>query len=195
MSFEFRIESNVMARTKKATLPAGLARDIAVTWARERPDLDPLDYLLPIYILRLGRIVEWDGNRLWKNNFGISSPDMRVLFALRRAGGDCSRRPTDLFRALLVTSGAMTKIVDRLGAEGLVKRRPDPSDKGGFQIQLTAKGKRIADDAMTQMAAATILTSSRISLSKTERKVMVDLLQRVLLEVEEIMSAEEASDR
>ena len=90
-----------MARTKKITL--GHARDIADSWARERPDLDPLDYLLPIYMVRLGRIVERDGDRMWKKVFNISSPEMRVLLALRRAGGDFSRRPTDLFRALFVT--------------------------------------------------------------------------------------------
>jgi DNA-binding MarR family transcriptional regulator len=183
-----------MARTKKTTLPVGLARDIAKSWAKERPDLDPLDYLLPIYMVRLGRIIERDGDQMWKERFGISSPDMRVLLALRRAGGDFSRRPTDLFQALLVTSGAITKIVDRLSADGLVKRRPDPSDKGGFLIQLTAKGRKVADDALTQMADTTVLATSRISLSKKERKLMVDLCERILLEIEEGMRAEQEEE-
>ena len=183
-----------MARTRKTTLPVGLARDIAKSWAKERPDLDPLDYLLPIYMVRLGRIVERDGDQMWKERFGISSPDMRVLLALRRAGGDFSRRPTDLFQALLVTSGAITKIVDRLSADGLVKRRPDPSDKGGFLVQLTSKGRKVADDALTQMADTTVLATSRISLSRNERKLMVDLCERILLEIEEGMRAEQEEE-
>jgi DNA-binding MarR family transcriptional regulator len=183
-----------MARTKKITLPIGHARDIAESWARERPDLDPVDYLLPIYMVRLGRIVERDGDQIWKRMFKISSPEMRVLLALRRAGGDFSRRPTDLFRALLVTSGAITKIVDRLSADGLVKRRPDPSDKGGFLIHLTAKGKKVADDALTQMTRTTVLAASRISLSRRERKLMVDLCERILLDIEEGMRAEQEED-
>jgi DNA-binding MarR family transcriptional regulator len=183
-----------MARTKKITLPIGHARDIADSWARERPDLDPLDYLLPIYMVRLGRIVERDGDQMWKKLFKISSPEMRVLLALRRAGGDFSRRPTDLFRALLVTSGAITKIVDRLSVDGLVKRRPDPSDKGGFLIHLTAKGKKVADDALTQMARTTVLATSRISLSKKERKLMVDLCERILLDIEEGMRADQEDE-
>ena len=183
-----------MARTKKSNLPIGHARDIADSWAKERPDLDPLDYLLPIYMVRLGRIVERDGDQMWKRKFNISSPEMRVLLALRRAGGDFSRRPTDLFRALLVTSGAITKIVDRLSADGLVKRRPDPSDKGGFLIHLTAKGKKVADDALTQMAHTTVLATSRISLSKKERKVMVDLCERILLDIEDGMRAEQEEE-
>ena len=183
-----------MVRTKKITLPIGHARDIAESWAKERPDLDPVDYLLPIYMVRLGRIVERDGDQMWKKTFGISSPEMRVLLALRRAGGDFSRRPTDLFRALLVTSGAITKIVDRLSADGLVKRRPDPSDKGGFLIHLTAKGRKVADDALTQMAGTTVLAGSRISLSRKERKLLVDLCERILLDIEEGMRAEQEDE-
>jgi DNA-binding MarR family transcriptional regulator len=183
-----------MARTKKSTLPIGHARDIADSWARERPDLDPLDYLLPIYMVRLGRIAERDTDQTWKKLFKISSPEMRVLLALRRAGGEFSRRPTDLFRALLVTSGAITKIVDRLSADGLVKRRPDPSDKGGFLIHLTAKGKKVADDALTQMTRTTVLAASRISLSRKERKLMIDLCERILMDIEEDIRAGEEDE-
>jgi len=182
---------HLMARTKKSPLPIGHARDIADSWARERPDLDPLDYLLPIYMVRLGRIVERDGDQTWKKMFKLSSPEMRVLLALRRAGGDFSRRPTDLFRALLVTSGAITKIVDRLSADGLVKRRSDPSDKGGFLIHLTAKGKKVADDALTQMARTTVLAASGISLSRKERKLLIDLCERILIDIEGMRAAQE----
>jgi len=119
---------------------------------------------------------------------------MRVLLALRRAGGDFSRRPTDLFQALLVTSGAITKIVDRLAAVGLVKRRPDPSDKGGFLIYLTAKGKKVADDALTQMAHNTLIGTSRVSLSKKERKLLVDLFARTLFEIEDGVRADQEDE-
>src|SRR5580704_16441347 len=94
---------------KKTALPSDHAKDIAKTWAKERPELDPLDYLLPIYLLRIARIVERSADQRARRSFGISSAELRVLLALRRAGGNYSRRPTDLFRALLVTSGAITK--------------------------------------------------------------------------------------
>jgi DNA-binding MarR family transcriptional regulator len=183
-----------MARTKKSNLPIGRARDIADSWARERPDLDPLDYLLPIYLVRLARIVERSGDQIFKKMFNLRSPDMRVLLALRRAGGDFSRRPTDLFQALLVTSGAITKIVDRLSAVGLVKRRPDPSDKGGFLIYLTAKGNKVADDALTQMAHNTLIGTSHVSLSKKERKLLVDLFARTLFEIEDGVRADQEDE-
>src|SRR5262249_2925915 len=104
-----------MARTSKR-ITSSPAQDIAASWARERPDLDPLDYLLPIYLIRIGRIVDRVGDRKWQRLFGLSASEIRVLFALRRSGGDYARRPTDLFKALLVTSGAITKKIDRLTA-------------------------------------------------------------------------------
>lgn len=155
-----------------------------MSWAKERPDLDPLDYLLHIYLIRIGRIVERAADQRARESYGINSAELRVLLALRRVGGNFSRRPTDLFRALLVTSGTITKNVDHLAALGLVKRQPDPSDKGGFLIHLTARGKRVADDSMTALVSQSILSSKRISLPRTERKRMVRLCEQILLDLE-----------
>lgn len=172
-----------MARTSKSVTTSPVL-DIATSWARERPDLDPLDYLLPIYLIRVGRIVDRVGDRKWQRLFGLSASEIRVLFALRRSGGDYARRPTDLFRALLVSSGSITKKVDRLTAAGLVKRRADPADRGGFLIHLTAKGKQIADQALESLADESILSRSQISLSRQERKLMIRLCERILLDFE-----------
>ena len=172
-----------MARTSK-NITSSSARDIATSWARERPDLDPLDYLLPIYLIRIGRIVDRVGDRKWQRLFGLTASEIRVLFALRRSGGDYARRPTDLFRALLVTSGAITKKIDRLTGIGLVKRRADPTDKGGFLVHLTAKGKQVADQALESLADDSILSKSQISLSRQERKLLTKLCERILLDFE-----------
>ena len=176
---------------KKTALPSDHAKDIAKTWLKERPDLDPLDYLLPIYLLRIARIVERAADQRARRSFGISSAELRVLLALRRAGGHYSRRPTDLFRALLVTSGAITQNVDRLAALGLVKRQPDPSDKGGFLIHLTARGKQVADKSMNELTTSGILARGKISLTRAGRKTMVKFLEQILLDLEN--SGEKAS--
>jgi DNA-binding MarR family transcriptional regulator len=167
---------------RKRTIPAANhARNIASSWARERPDLDPIDYLLHIYLIRIGRIVERDGELKWRRLCGISANETRILLALRRAGGAYARRPTDLFQALLVTSGAITKNVDRLAEAGFVKRRPDPSDKAGFLVHLTARGKQAADKIMSEIARSSLLSAPQISLSRTERKTMTKLAERILL--------------
>ena len=83
--------------------------EITREWERERPDLDLRDFLLAIYLRRLGRLIENEYNRMCQARFGMSAWDMRVLLALRRGGPPYAMRPTDLFEALLVTSGAVTK--------------------------------------------------------------------------------------
>src|SRR5258706_12780785 len=84
-------------------------------------------------------------NRLCQRDYRVSGSDMRVLFALRRGGPPYVKRPTDLFKALLVTSGAMTKKVDRLATLGMVERVQDPGHLGGVLVRFTKKGFRLAD--------------------------------------------------
>src|SRR5689334_928493 len=100
---------------------------ISQQWQRARPDLDLDDFLLAIYCMRLGTIGDRAYDRVCRAEYGISGGDMRVLLALRRGGRPFVMRPTDLFRALLVTSGAITKKVDRLVDAGYAERLPDPA--------------------------------------------------------------------
>src|SRR5260221_2610967 len=117
---------------------------ITVQWQRERGDLDLSSFLLAIYLMRLGTMIERDFDRLCQRDYRVSGSDMRVLFALRRGGPPYVKRPTDLFKALVVTSGAMTKKVDRLATLGMVERVQDPGPLGGVSHPLTGKKVRVA---------------------------------------------------
>ena len=158
------------------------AREIAESLKRERPDLDPSDYLYLIYANRLGRILETVDDRHCRDEFGMSSADMRVLFALRRSGPGYALRPTELFRALLVTSGAITKQVDRLAAGGYVARQPGPAKSGGYLIHLTAKGFKIADDALTSLVHSSVMSIN--ALTSAERDQVCTLLEKMLVDLE-----------
>ena len=109
--------------------------------------------LLAIYLQRLGMLIHADFERYCQAQFKMRASDLRVLLALRRGGPPYSKRPTDLFRALLVTSGAVTKQVDRLEKRRLVKRLPDQSYGGGFQVQLTDAGRKFVDKVVAALAA------------------------------------------
>lgn len=165
-------------------------RDIAASWARERPDLEPADYLHFIYAMRLGRLLDRVDDRRNRKVYGVSGADMRVLFALRRSGKPYMRRPTDLFRALLVTSGAITKQVDRLEKAGFVAREPDPGHAAGFLVRLTAPGVKLADKAMTALAQSSVLSAGRTTLTRTERAKLIELCQKALLGLEDLPDEE-----
>ena len=168
---------------KRIAVPHSHARDVAESIRRERPDLNPSDYLYWIYLRRLGHILDQVDDRRCRSRFGVSSADMRVLYALRRAGAPYSRRPTELFRSLLVTSGAVTKQVDRLAKLKLVKRSPDPANKASFLVSLTARGLKVADDSLTALAEFA-RPSKTSSLSRVEHDMMCALCEKMLLDLE-----------
>ena len=49
----------------------------------------------------------------------------------------------ELQRKLLVSSGGITYLVDRLAEQGLVKRRPSPEDRRARYAALTRKGEEL----------------------------------------------------
>jgi DNA-binding MarR family transcriptional regulator len=69
----------------------------------------------------------------------ITLPQFDVLVQLSRQKEGLSF--IDLSRRLLVTSGNLTGIVDRLEREGLVQREPDAVDRRIVRIHLTPKGR------------------------------------------------------
>jgi DNA-binding MarR family transcriptional regulator len=139
-------------------------------WERERPDLDLGDFLLAIYLRRLGRLIENEYDRMCQARFAMSAWDMRVLLALRRGGPPYAMRPTDLFEALLVTYGAVTKQVDRLQRRRLVKRLPDPDYGGGFRVQLTKRGLEMVDAAVELLAVDSAIKPATAQLDPRERE-------------------------
>lgn len=175
-----------VAKTKSHAL------EIAASLKRERPDLDPADYLYLVYAQRLGRILDTVDDRHCRVEFGISAADMRVLYALRRSGPSYALRPTELFRSLLVTSGAITKQVDRLIAAGLVDRQPGPKKSGGFLIHLTEKGSRMADEALTSLVNSSVL--SLHALTYEERKKLLVMFEKMLMDLEHRLHSDEAAD-
>ena len=70
-----------------------------------------------------------------------NNPEIRVSVALHRGG---AMRPRDLQEAAGLTSGGLTKLLDRLEQAGLVRRgaRGTTSDGRAVEVRLTAAGRR-----------------------------------------------------
>jgi DNA-binding MarR family transcriptional regulator len=76
-----------------------------------------------------------------------------VLATLRRSGNPYMLSPTRLYEAAMISSGGMTNRLDRLERAGLIERRPDPNDRRGKLIALTAAGRRVIDETITRHVA------------------------------------------
>lgn len=128
--------------------PDHVAR-IQAEWARERPDVD----VSPQGVIgRLHRLASRLTDELCVvyRRHGLTEGEFDVLAALRRAGAPFERAPGELARFTMVTTGAMTKRLDRLVEAGLVTRRPASGDGRGRVVALTEAGRGLVDRAFTE---------------------------------------------
>ena len=155
---------------------------ILAQWQRERPDLD----VSPMGIIgRMGRLSKHLERAIQEtfSDFGLNVGEFDVLATLRRSGQPYQLTPTELFNTLMVSSGTMTHRIDRLEQADLVKRIPDPSDRRGTLIQLTNKGFNVIEKAVE----AHVANEHRLLsiLEEAERKVLAQLLRKLLISFEE----------
>ncbi len=147
-------------------------------WAVQRPDLDPA------WIALLGRlgdaaaIVARDHLEPLFAGFGLRPGEFDVLAALRRAGPPFALSPTALYEGAMITSSAMTNRIDRLEAAGLVTRRPDPEDRRGRRVVLTASGRALID----RVIAAHVANEARVlaGLTEAEQHSLAALLRKLV---------------
>jgi DNA-binding MarR family transcriptional regulator len=111
--------------------------------------------------------------------YGITWGEYLVLAALRRAGPPYRMNPTTLFNSVILSSGAMTNRLDGLEGMGLIRRLPDPNDRRGRLVELTAKGRDLVDKAVVEHLANEERMLS--GLSAAERTKLADLLRKLLL--------------
>lgn len=68
-------------------------------------------------------------------------PWYQVLIELRRAGG--SLRMHQLAEVATLSRSGTTRFVDRMEEAGLVERRVCPTDRRGFEVVMTDKGRTV----------------------------------------------------
>ncbi len=154
---------------------------ILAQWRRERPDLD----VTPLGLFaRLFRAAHLTDGALAQTLVGhdLQTGWFDLLAALRRAGAPYELNPTQLMGATMLSSGGMTKRLDRLVEAGLVERRPDPADRRGTLVGLTRQGKATVDKALK----AHMANEERLlgSLTPVERRALDDLLRTLLADLE-----------
>jgi DNA-binding MarR family transcriptional regulator len=156
--------------------------EIVAQWRRERPDLNVAPLGLMGRLLRAANLADAtfaEGIA----EYGLQPGWFDLLAALRRTGAPYELNPTQLVRATLISSGGMTKRLDRLTEAGLVRRRPDPDDRRGTLVGLTRRGLATIDDAIRTHVA----NEDRVlgALSAAERRTLDGLLRRLLTDLEE----------
>jgi DNA-binding MarR family transcriptional regulator len=105
-----------------------------------------------------------------------------LLFLSRAPRG--SMRVGDLARALRVTVGGTSKLVDRIAGAGLIARASDPDDRRASRVVLTTAGKR-------KLTAARKTYDAEVSsilegvLRPAEQQQMSDYVSRLLTSIDQ----------
>jgi DNA-binding MarR family transcriptional regulator len=118
--------------------------------------------------------------------WNLTMPQFDVLAELARAP-EKGFTFVELSRLLLVTSGNLTGIIDRLEADGLVKREAEITDRRVTRMRLTALGKRRMDEILPLHGADVAQT---LSVMPRER---LALLNELLGELRDGLHAQERS--
>jgi DNA-binding MarR family transcriptional regulator len=147
---------------------------IMAHWRTERPDLD----VAPLGIIgRLHRLAARLTEEIVAGyaEFGLGEGEFDVLATLRRAGAPYELTPSELADSTMVSSGAVTKRVDRCVERGLVSRRVGEGDARSRVVALTDTGRDLIDRAFeAHMANEQRLVSS---LNEMERARLAHLLE------------------
>ncbi|HEY2702659.1 MAG TPA: MarR family transcriptional regulator [Candidatus Dormibacteraeota bacterium] len=117
---------------------------VRAQWAREAPGLDTSPMAV---VARVGRAHAYMDHALEATfaRHGLTRGTWDVLAALRRQGAPHRLSPTELYRQLMRTSGAMTHRLAQLERAELIRRVPDPDDGRGLLVALTRRGRTLVE--------------------------------------------------
>lgn len=101
------------------------------------------DYLLYL-MARASHVVSAEFHALLRRA-GVQVPVWRVLATLSGGPGETVSGLAD---ACLLQQPTMTKLLDRMVRDGLVKRLPDPRDRRVVRIQMTPRGESLVGDLL-----------------------------------------------
>ena len=150
-------------------------------WAKVRPDLDVSSVGILGRLARLRAIIDEEQEAVFAEH-GISNPTFTTLVTLVRInqpGGISQRR---LANEMGLTPGTVSARVDRLVADGLTVRAPDPADKRGSLVTLTDRGRELFEAAVPAHLANQVRLLGSLTLD--EQAMLAGLLRKLLVAFE-----------
>ncbi len=112
----------------------------AETKVAERPDDHKTELRLWLRLLTCTTLIENDVRRRLRDHFDITLPRFDLLAQLDRTPDGMTLG--ELSQRMMVSNGNITGLVERLVGQGLILRRPSPTDRRVQIVRLTAEGRR-----------------------------------------------------
>ena len=112
----------------------------AETRVGERPDDHKTELRLWLRMLTCSTLIESEVRRRLREEFDVTLPRFDLLAQLDRAPNGMTLG--ELSQRMMVSNGNITGLVERLAAQGLIRRKPLPTDRRVQIVSLTAEGRR-----------------------------------------------------
>jgi DNA-binding MarR family transcriptional regulator len=114
---------------------------------------------------------------------GLTFTEFEVLVTLRGVAPPHELAPTDLYGAILISSGGLTKVMYALEKRNLITRGKGRTDRRSKPVRLTAKGRALAERVMADVLRTDDEFISR-GLSDAEVERLTRLLRKLLATLE-----------
>jgi DNA-binding MarR family transcriptional regulator len=150
-------------------------------WAKVRPDLDVSSIGIISRLERLRAIIAEEQEAIFAEH-GITNPTFTMLVTLIRINQPAGVSQRRLANEMGLTPGTVSARIDRLVADGLVVRSPDPADKRGSLVTLTDRGRDLFEAAVPAHLANQVRLLG--SLSPDEQAALAGLLRKLLVAFE-----------
>ncbi|MBT2652963.1 MarR family transcriptional regulator [Oceanobacillus sp. ISL-73] len=105
---------------------------------------------------------------------GMRTSDFTILEALYHKGKQTIR---EISEAVLINTGSITYVIDKLENNGLLTRSSNPDDRRAVYIEITDKGKEILDDIFPKHQR--VIEELFDGISEEEKQTVIDVLKKV----------------
>lgn len=153
---------------------------ILTQWKNVRPDLNCSSMGV------VGRLRRTSNS--WKNamdhvfkKHGLSSIEFDILATMRRSDPS-GITPTELYKTLMLSSGAVSTRLEKLVKEGLVERISSAHDRRSCKVILTKNGMALIDTALN--AHVENMDKMLEVLTQSEQTQLANLLRKILISQE-----------
>ncbi len=113
-----------------------------------------LEHEVYLSLQRLATALSYEAAELFKA-YGLSAPQFNILRILRGAAGRNLEHPGlsahDIGERLLVHAPDLTRLLDRMGTQGLIARCRKTTDRRVVTVRLTDKGRQLLADLDTPL--------------------------------------------
>lgn len=143
--------------------------------ARRYREMDPLSVKACVTLLKTGSDL-LTGFEKMLGRYGLSQGRFLILIVMNRKPDEATS-PSVLAEKIGVTRATMTRLIDGLEKDGLIRRSPHETDRRQQVIRLTAAGRGIMEDLLPDYWSRLYTLMS--GLDNTEQAALISLLTKV----------------